>query len=56
MVTEIIKKQKLNEEYSYQNSEQIEIDNIVYQIYGLNEELIIEIENWFKRKFPKLSK
>jgi len=56
LVTEIIKKQKVNEEYSYQNSEQIEIDNIVYQIYGLNKELIKEIENWFMRKFPKLIK
>lgn len=54
LVNQIIEKQKVDEEYNYQKFEQIEIDKIIYDIYGLNEELIEEVETWFERKFPKL--
>ena len=36
------------------NGEQIEIDDLIYEIFGLNKELIEEIENWYTRRFPKL--
>jgi hypothetical protein len=54
LVAKIIKKQKENNNYNYQRNEQIEIDEIVYKIFGLNQELIDEIENWYYRKYPKL--
>ncbi|MFH1051423.1 MAG: hypothetical protein V1779_10910 [bacterium] len=35
-------------------NEQIEIDKLVYEAYGLNEEDIQEVENWYARRCPKL--
>jgi len=54
LVKEIIKKQKNNPDYNYQNHEQIEIDNLVYKIFGLDKELIDEVETWYARRYPKL--
>jgi len=54
LVKEIIKKQKKNPDYNYQNHEQIEIDNLVYEIFGLDQELIDEVETWYARRYPKL--
>ncbi len=53
-VNDIIQKQKKDIDYSYQNNEQIEIDQEVYDLFKLNDEQIIDIENWFKRRYPKL--
>ena len=33
-----------------------EIDKLVYEAYGLNAEDIEEVENWYARRYPKLSK
>lgn len=55
LVQNIINKQKKNPEYNYQTNEQIKIDDFVYRSYGLNKNHIDEIENWYDRKFPKLS-
>jgi len=54
LVQDIIKKQKLDLSYNYQKNEQNEIDNIVYETYGLDKCLIDEVENWYSRKYPKL--
>ena len=54
LVKEIIKKQKKDPDYNYQNHEQIEIDNLVYEIFGLDQELIDEVETWYARRYPKL--
>lgn len=54
LVKEIIKKQKKNPDYNYQDHEQIEIDNLVYEIFGLDQELIDEVEIWYDRRYPKL--
>ena len=54
LVKEIIKKQKKDPDYNYQNHEQIEIDNLVYEIFGLDKELIDEVETWYARRYPKL--
>jgi len=54
LVKEIIKKQKKNPDYNYQNHEQIEIDDLVYKIFGLDQELIDEVETWYDRRYPKL--
>jgi len=37
-------------------NEQIEIDKLVYDMYNLNEEDIKEVENWYFRRYPKLTK
>ena len=34
--------------------EQCEIESIVYEIFGLNDELISEVELWYQRKYPHL--
>ena len=51
----IIKKQKVNPNYDYASHEQIEIDKLVYKAYGLNAEDVQEVENWYARRYPKLS-
>jgi hypothetical protein len=53
--TELIKKQKSNPRYDYASHEQIEIDKLVYEAYGLNAEDVLEVENWYARRYPKLS-
>jgi hypothetical protein len=53
--TDIIKKQKQNPRYDYASHEQIEIDRLVYEAYGLNEDDIQEVENWYVRRYPKLA-
>ena len=32
-----------------------EIDRLVYEAYGLNAEDIAKVENWYARRYPKLS-
>lgn len=56
-VEAIIKKQQEpgNLRYDYASHEQIEIDKMVYDSYGLNEEDINEVETWFVRRYPKLA-
>jgi len=51
----IIQKQQQNHRYDYASNEQKEIDALVYQLYGLNEEDIREVELWFCRRYPKLA-
>lgn len=54
-VKSIIQKQKTNPTYDYASHEQIEIDKLVYEAYGLNAEDVQEVENWYARRYPKLS-
>jgi hypothetical protein len=56
MTREIISKQKLNSRYNYIEKEQKEIDLLIYELYGLTEEDINEVETWFARRYPKLAK
>ena len=51
----VIDKQKSKPRYDYASNEQIEIDKLVYEAYGLNSEDIQEVENWYARRYPKLS-
>jgi hypothetical protein len=51
----IIDKQKSNPRYDYASHEQIEIDKLVYEAYGLNAEDVEEVENWYARRYPRLS-
>ena len=54
-VASIIFKQKSNPLYDYASNEQIEIDRLVYEAYGLNEDDIREVENWYARRYPALA-
>ena len=56
LVKEIIKKQKKDPDYNYQNHEQKEIDKLVYEIFGLDQELIDEVETWYERRYYNLFK
>jgi hypothetical protein len=51
----IIKSIELDVNYDYASHEQIEIDKLVYEAYGLNAADVQEIENWYARRYPKLS-
>lgn len=55
LAEQIIKKQKTNSQYPYHLYEQKEIDAIVYQLYGLSDEDIREIELWYCRRYSKLA-
>jgi len=56
LVKSIIKNQKKDLNYSYQKNEQSSIDDLVYEIFGLDNNLIDEINNWYSRKYPYLRK
>lgn len=55
IVVRILNMQKIDSNYDYASHEQIEIDKLVYQAYGLNAEDVEEVENWYARRYPKLS-
>jgi hypothetical protein len=55
LVTTIVDKQKLDHDYKYHLSEQIDIDSLVYKLYGLNKDDIRQIEDWYSRKYSRLS-
>jgi len=55
LVNNIIQQQKSNQRYPYWLHEQKQIDALVYQLYGLSEEDIREVELWYCRRYPKLA-
>lgn len=55
LVQSIIEKQKRNPRYDYASQEQLEIDRLVYEAYGLNRADIAEVETWYARRYPKLA-
>jgi len=55
-VSEIIEKQKKDPYYDYMSNEQKKIDRLVYEIYGLNDRDIREVETWYARRYPKLAR
>lgn len=55
LVTQIMEKQQVDPQYPYHLHEQKEINALVYELYGLNEENIREIELWYSRRYPKLA-
>ncbi len=54
-VRTIIEKQKVDPYYDYASQEQIQIDSLVYEAYGFNSDDVEEVENWYARRYPKLS-
>ena len=55
VVISITQVQKTNPRYDYASHELIEIDKLVYEAYGLNAEDVLEVENWYARRYAKLS-
>lgn len=51
----IICRQQENPRYDYASNEQIEIDRMVYDAYGLGDADIREVEDWYVRRYPKLA-
>lgn len=51
----LIEQQRQNPRYNYASNEQLKIDRFIYEAYGLNEEDINEVENWYARRYPKLA-
>ncbi|KQC10220.1 MAG: hypothetical protein APR62_12460 [Smithella sp. SDB] len=56
IVNSIISNQKKDPRYDYMSNEQKEIDRLVYEMYGLNDEDIREVETWYARRYPKLAR
>lgn len=55
LVTSIISNQKVTPRYDYASKEQLEIDRLVYEAYGLNDDDMREVENWYARRYPALA-
>lgn len=55
LVRSIVQYQRCNPRYDYASNEQLEIDHLVYDAYGLNETDIREVEDWYARRYPKLA-
>lgn len=54
-VLSIIQTQQSNSRFDYASHEQIEIDKLVYEAYGLSAADVEEVENWYARRYGKLS-
>src|SRR5699024_4327323 len=54
LVISVINSQKQDLRYDYLSNEQIKIDDIVFDLYGLNKNDIREVENWYARRYPRL--
>jgi len=54
LVKSIIKKQEEDLNYDYASNEQLQIEYISYQSYGLSWQDVVVVENWHERRYPKL--
>jgi len=54
LVNELIEHQINEARYDYASNEQLEIDRLIYEAYGLNADDIQEVENWYARRYPRL--
>ncbi len=54
-VHSIVQQQHTNPRYDYASNEQLEIDRLVYEAYGLNEADIREVEDWYARRYKTLA-
>jgi len=55
LVNQIIQQQVSDPEYKHYENKQKEIDSIIYQLYGLNEDDIRDVELWYCRRYPRLA-
>ena len=56
LVETIINKQNIGETYNFIDNEQKQIDLIIYELYGLADTDIQEVETWWARRYPKLAR
>jgi hypothetical protein len=54
LVDAILDTQRRDPNYDYASNEQLEIDRIVYETYGLTRSDVSEVETWYARRYPKL--
>lgn len=55
LVDAVLATQRSNTRYDYASNEQLEIDRLVHEAYGLNEADIREVEDWYARRYPLLA-
>jgi len=55
LVAQTIAHQRAEPRYPYHLHEQRELERMVYQLYGLNEDDVAEVERWYARRYPKLA-
>ncbi|MBI2928196.1 MAG: DUF3800 domain-containing protein [Verrucomicrobia bacterium] len=55
LVRSIVQAQRNDQRYDYASNEQLEIDRLVYEAYGLNEADIREVEDWYARRYKALA-
>ncbi|MEI8140073.1 MAG: hypothetical protein WCI03_09410 [bacterium] len=55
LVAKVIAKQRADPRYDYAPEEQLEIDRLVYDAYGLTQADIAEVETWFVRRYSRLA-
>jgi len=53
VVKKIITNQKKDKNYDYSKEQKI-LDELNYELYGLDRTIIEEVEDWYDRKYPKL--
>ncbi len=49
----IIAAQRQSPRYDYASQEQLEIDRLLYEAYGLDRSDVAEVETWYVRRYPK---
>lgn len=54
LVNNIIIKQKENRKYNYALYEQAKIDELIFKLYNLGEKEILEIKDWYSRRYPRI--
>ena len=54
----VIQSSRLNTGHNQDDCDTIEteIDQLVYALYGLNDDDIKEVETWYARRYPKLAR
>lgn len=55
LVDVIISKQRALADYDYSSCEQLDLDRLIYEAYGLSRSEITEVETWYARRYPKLA-
>lgn len=56
LVSCIIMKQKENRKYNYALFEQVKIDLLVFKLYNLTEKEVLEVTDWYSRRYPRIYK
>jgi hypothetical protein len=55
LIEKILTHLHVDSSYDYASHEQLEIDRLVYEAYGLNGDDVAAVETWYARRYPKLA-